>query len=329
MGQIKKAIYKVDNGTDFDTIHFETEASQVKTADGSNVETKLAGKVNSSDIGSVIQQHSNDVRTAVGQVGGINLLRMSDFGQVKSAVTPPEWIYWGSNTWTYPQQGQGQYAMPGTICIANNQATAGGLTQQGIILKPDTVYTLSYATWKEPKVTGGRCQIEYRDGKDNLVDVTYIDLNFDGNRHSFTFTTKSTFDHVFFSIVHFGSTDASGAFLIYFQYPKLEEGDIATAWSPAPSDTPDHIIRMINNTPESYRIGADKVAGMTASASYQVTVANGQTGTLQHNFGRIPIVVFSGNIGNLGLVYSANTSNVDISVYNSGGNSFTGTVYLF
>ncbi|MCM8710549.1 DUF1565 domain-containing protein [Clostridium sp. SYSU_GA19001] len=42
MGTIKNAIYKVHNGTDFDTIHFQTKASQVTTNTGSNVETVLS-----------------------------------------------------------------------------------------------------------------------------------------------------------------------------------------------------------------------------------------------------------------------------------------------
>ena len=41
MAEIKDAIYKVNNGTDFDTIHFETKASQVKMVDGSNVEQEV------------------------------------------------------------------------------------------------------------------------------------------------------------------------------------------------------------------------------------------------------------------------------------------------
>lgn len=46
MGSTKKAVYKVHNGTDFDIIHFETEARQVKTEGGSDVETQLAAKAN-------------------------------------------------------------------------------------------------------------------------------------------------------------------------------------------------------------------------------------------------------------------------------------------
>nr|DAM13542.1 MAG TPA: hypothetical protein [Caudoviricetes sp.] len=42
MATTKDAKYKVHNGTDFDTIHFETKASQVIANDGSNLETHLA-----------------------------------------------------------------------------------------------------------------------------------------------------------------------------------------------------------------------------------------------------------------------------------------------
>lgn len=41
MAQTKNARYRVHNGVDFDTIHLETSAKQVKMADGSTVEKKI------------------------------------------------------------------------------------------------------------------------------------------------------------------------------------------------------------------------------------------------------------------------------------------------
>ena len=38
---IKKAIYQVDNGTDFDEIHFKTSAEQVYMPNGSDVKTSI------------------------------------------------------------------------------------------------------------------------------------------------------------------------------------------------------------------------------------------------------------------------------------------------
>ncbi|GEM_PF-2535723 len=46
MGTIKNAVYKVDNGTDFDEIHFKTKASQVFCNDGKTVESQLAEMIN-------------------------------------------------------------------------------------------------------------------------------------------------------------------------------------------------------------------------------------------------------------------------------------------
>jgi len=46
MGTIKNAVYKVDNGTDFDEIHFKTKAEQVICSNGKTAEVKLAEKAN-------------------------------------------------------------------------------------------------------------------------------------------------------------------------------------------------------------------------------------------------------------------------------------------
>jgi len=52
MGQTKKAIYKVDNGTDFDIIHFETEDKMVKTQSGaSTLDVDLAAKAVNGKVG--------------------------------------------------------------------------------------------------------------------------------------------------------------------------------------------------------------------------------------------------------------------------------------
>ncbi|WP_346935301.1 hypothetical protein [Clostridium sp.] len=53
MGTVKNAVYKVDNGTDFDEIHFKTNAEQVGCADGRSVGSHLAEKVNKSDFSSL------------------------------------------------------------------------------------------------------------------------------------------------------------------------------------------------------------------------------------------------------------------------------------
>lgn len=52
MGAIKNAVYKVDNGTDFDEIHFKTKASQVICDNGKTAEAQLAEMMNEGLINS-------------------------------------------------------------------------------------------------------------------------------------------------------------------------------------------------------------------------------------------------------------------------------------
>lgn len=50
MGTIKNAVYKVDNGVDFDEIHFKTIAAQVFCNDGKTVESQLAEIMNEANL---------------------------------------------------------------------------------------------------------------------------------------------------------------------------------------------------------------------------------------------------------------------------------------
>ena len=60
---IKKAIYQVDNGTDFDEIHFKTSAEQVYLTSGANVNTAILNL--QSELGSnktVLESNINAIR---------------------------------------------------------------------------------------------------------------------------------------------------------------------------------------------------------------------------------------------------------------------------
>ena len=60
---IKKAIYQVDNGTDFDEIHFKTSAEQVYLTSGANVNTAILNL--QSELGSnktVLESNINTIR---------------------------------------------------------------------------------------------------------------------------------------------------------------------------------------------------------------------------------------------------------------------------
>lgn len=70
--------------------------------------------------------------------------------------------------------------------------------------------------------------------------------------------------------------------------------------------------------------------GIGVNYSWSGTIASGATVTVTHGLGHIPIVAFSGSKGNLILTYSFGSSTtMDIINYSSGGNSWTGNVYLW
>jgi hypothetical protein len=69
--------------------------------------------------------------------------------------------------------------------------------------------------------------------------------------------------------------------------------------------------------------------GYSYASSWTGTVNHGQTVTVNHNLGYIPLVTFKGNTGNINLSYAASTNTLVLYVYNTGNNPWTGTVYLW
>ncbi|WP_326514149.1 hypothetical protein [Clostridium intestinale] len=204
--------------TDFETYKIQTA-------------NQIAAKVNAVDFSSLIEQNPSSVRVAVGQIGGTNLLKGTDFSGLIGSKTPQGWWYWGSAS-TYVNQGASGYNNAGTICIQNPTSESGGLWQSNIPLKPNTKYTLSLAVTKESNVKVGQFIFEYMDYSGSNISNTGITLNYDGKRHSYTFTTPSNFASAKGGMLHQGSYNSGGGYLIFLTYPKLEEGENSTSWSP-------------------------------------------------------------------------------------------------
>lgn len=206
------------SSTDFETYKIQTA-------------NQIAAKVSALDFSSLIEQNPSSVRVAVGQIGGTNLLKGTDFSGLVGSKTPQGWWYWGSAS-TYGNQGSTGYNNAGTICIQNSTSESGGLWQSNIPLKPNTKYTLSLAVTKESNVKGGQFIFEYMDISGANISNTGITLNYDGKRHSYTFTTPSNFASAKGGMLHQGSYNSGGGYLIFLTYPKLEEGENFTSWSP-------------------------------------------------------------------------------------------------
>ena len=69
--------------------------------------------------------------------------------------------------------------------------------------------------------------------------------------------------------------------------------------------------------------------GIGFNYSWSGTINSGTTTTLTHNLGHYPLVTLSGTVGNLELNYKfTDTNNIQVSNYSSGGNAWTGSVYL-
>lgn len=244
----KSTAYTSDLNGRVSTSDFSTYKSQTATEISAKVSnsdfstykqqtaTEISNKVSTTDMGTVIQQHSDDVQIAVGDIFRDNLIRNSDFQGADSGKTPHGWWYWG-NAVTFGSQGQSGYNDPGTIYIMNNTTNVGGLWQDHIPLKPNTTYTVSMVARKEPNANQPYFVLEYRDANGNAISGLgneTIALNLDGQRHSYTFTTKSGWSYVQGGIWHTGSVSSAGSYLVIISYIKLKEGASDSAWSPSP-----------------------------------------------------------------------------------------------
>ena len=206
-------------------------ASDVGSSLDISSNVSITNKVSTNDIGTLITQNADSVKIAVGQIGGNNLLKHTDFSDVEASQTPSGWWYWG-NASTYWQQGSGSYVLEGTIYIVNTTTSAGGLWQGHVPLKSNTKYTLSLSALKEENVIDALFVVEYKDSNNNVINAQNLWFDFDGIRHGYTFTTLDIlYDHIDVGFKHGGSSSSDGSFLVKITYPKLEEGENATAWS--------------------------------------------------------------------------------------------------
>lgn len=206
-----------------------------------------------------LKVEQSDVTNAINNlnIGGENLITNGNFeGDLTS---PKGWWFWG-NCSNYPQ------SYKGWIWIQNNSiSTIGGL-YTSLSLKSNTTYTLSLACVKQGNVKNAYFKLEYSKNGTNIGQNKMINLTWDGKRHSYTFTTPSaSFDYCGGGIVHEGTTDSSGGYIVQLNLIKLEEGNKATAFSVSPNDLKNYTNSQISVKAAEIKITTDSITSRVSA----------------------------------------------------------------
>lgn len=97
-------------------------------------------------------------------------------------------------------------------------------------------------------------------------------------RVSITFTSNSTNTGIYFRIqggINNQYTNGwTGGETLKFRYVKIEEGNVATDWAPAPEDTPSNDAQLVHNTGNETVAGDKTFTGNTTLASTTISAGN-------------------------------------------------------
>ena len=214
-----------------------------------STDNKFANYSTTSAMNSAINQKANEITSSVSQtyatksefnnlnVGGRNFVINSGFkGTVPNTQTIPYWGYWG-NVVVYSGQGNAGHNDVNTLFLQNNTTTGGGIYQDipSTKIPKNTQITISYDMRRESNVIGSYTSLEFYDTNSNRIDVMQLS---DSVGHIVrTVTTSNTnYSIMRFVIGHQGSNSEVGQYLVYIGNIKIEKGNKATDWSPAPED---------------------------------------------------------------------------------------------
>ena len=214
-----------------------------------STDNKFANYSTTSAMNSAINQKANEITSSVSQtyttksefnnlnVGGRNFVINSGFkGTVPNTQTIPYWGYWG-NVVVYSGQGNAGHNDVNTLFLQNNTTTGGGIYQDipSTKIPKNTQITISYDMRRESNVIGSYTSLEFYDTNSNRIDVMQLS---DSVGHIVrTVTTSNTnYSIMRFVIGHQGSNSSGGGYLVNIGNVKIEKGNKATDWSPAPED---------------------------------------------------------------------------------------------
>lgn len=155
------------------------------------------------------------------EVGGRNYLRKTDTKRYFS-----EWQPW-SSTLALTTDGYIQ------ITPTSGATSVGAYPPKLTTIKAGKTYTVSFEAYADVNIRMGYFYIMSDGGNTRLSNE--VDITTTPDRYSFTFTATSDIENC--SILFGYVVSTAGSRVFYLKNPKLELGNKATDWTPAPEDT--------------------------------------------------------------------------------------------
>ena len=196
---------------------------------------------NGSNVEEVIEDAINEV-----EVGGRNVLIRSDPSKYLS-----EWSAWNNGTIEL-QTGGYLKVIPGA-----NAKSSGTFPPKLSTLESGEEYTVSFYAYADTDLCLNYNCIVTDDG--NTVVYNYINITTTEDRYSFTFTTNESYSNCSIMVGYANSDVATTAF--YIKNLKVEKGNKATDWTPAPED----IFREINEVESVSNDNSNRLNGAESS----------------------------------------------------------------
>lgn len=166
------------------------------------------------------------------EIGGRNYLRKTDVTKNFN-----EWIPWNSTL---------ELAEDGFLKITPNAnaSSVGAYPPKLSTIEAWQSYVVSFDAYATKDISMGYFYIVSDDG--NTLLGTVVNITTTPKRYSFDVITSDTINNC--SILFAYATSGNGSTVFYLRNPKLEKGNKATDWTPAPEDTTDELERNVEET---------------------------------------------------------------------------------
>ena len=209
-------------------------------------------------------------------VGGRNFIINSGFkGVVPNTQIFPHWDCWG-DVMVFGGQGNPNYDDINTLYLQNSTTTGSGICQDipSTKIPKNTEITISYDMGRESNVINSYATLEFYDTDLNRVDT--IDVA-DAVGHVVRTVTTSNTDYSIMrlAITHAGSNSSDGQYLVRIGNIKIEKGNRATDWTPAPEDI-DSAISTVDGKFANYSTTTDMNSAINQKAN-EITSSVSQT----------------------------------------------------